>query len=171
VRRTGGFTLIEVMITVAIIGILTTVLVFSFTSQPRRVKSRTEVLAMFAAMHAAEAGYSLEHGTYYSTGSDSTDVFPATPAQSGQTVGTVPDEWDTLRLSATSEKLFCSYVAVAGTASDTLPDFSDYYGMVQPIGSWNALNAECDMDGSSTLNGTFFSSSVDPTMQRRNETH
>jgi prepilin-type N-terminal cleavage/methylation domain-containing protein len=171
VRRTGGFTLVELIITVAIIGIVAGILVYSLNNQPKRVKSRAEVQAMFGAFHAAEAAYNLEKGTYYSTGTDEGDIFPSTLSDQAQDVATLPDEWLTLRVQTDRGKLYCGYVAVAGAADDDIPGFAEDFGMVQPVGSWYALYAECDMDGNGTLNGTFFSSSTDVEVQRRNELH
>ena len=159
------------MITVAIIGIVAGLLVYSLNGQSKRVKGKSEVQAMFQEMHRAQSEYALEHGRYLSTGTDAGDIFPDGISDQLQDVGTRPDEWITLKLQPTSAKLYCGYVAVAGDADDSLPAFADDFGMVQPPGNWYALYAECDMDGSSTLNGTFFSSSVDSKMQRRDETH
>lgn len=170
VRRTGGFTLIEVMIVVAIVGILAAILILNFTGQPKRVKSRSEVNAMFGELHRVEGEYILERGAYYATGVDDGDIFPASPAQTAQTVGTLPDEWIELKVQVHSEKLYCGYVVAAGVGADPIPSFAEDFGMEQPSGSWYALYAECNQDGNSSVNGKFFSSSVDMTIQRQDET-
>ena len=161
----------EVMITVAIIGILAGILIISFNDAPKKAKAKSEVNAMFAELHNREAEYKLEHGVYYSTGGDEGDIFPDSPSTTAQDATSLPDEWLDLKVSPASEKLYCGYVAIAGTKDDPIPGFAEDFGMDQPTVGWYVLYAECDQDGSSTLNGTFFSSSIDVTMQYQNETH
>src|SRR5688500_16022726 len=100
------------MIAVAILGILTGILVLSYNSPARRVKTSSEANAMFAEFHRAQSQYALEHGVYYSTGTDEDDIFPTTPGPRSQTVdlGALPTEWDTLRAKPTTTKLYCGYV-------------------------------------------------------------
>lgn len=168
-RRNEGFTLIELMIAVAIIGILAGLVVFEFQGSSRKVHSVSEVTAVFAEFHRAEAQYAVEHGSYYSTGADSSDIYPATPAATTQALGTVPTEWTTLHIQMPSENVYCGYVAVAGTATDDYPDFAADFTTIDPVGNWYALYAECNADGSATLNGQFFSYSGDTSLQKLNE--
>jgi prepilin-type N-terminal cleavage/methylation domain-containing protein len=170
VRRTGGFTLVEVMITVAIIGILAALLIVTFNDAPKKTRSKSEVQAMFTALHNAEAEYMLERGSYYSTGSDEGDIHPASPTTSAQDVYPVPAEWEELKVDPAREQLYCGYVVVAGKGTDPIPGFASDFGMEQPTVSWYALYAECNQDGNASLNAVFFSSSTDVSMQFTNET-
>jgi prepilin-type N-terminal cleavage/methylation domain-containing protein len=169
VHRQGGFTLVEMMVAVAILGILAGVLVLSFNKPARKVRSGSEVSGMFAELHRAQSSYALEHGRYYSTGTGEDDLFPTTPGSQAQDVSDLPEAWRTLRAQPIAGKLHCGYVTVAGTADDDLPDFALDFDMEQPAGNWYAIYARCNADGDTAVDATYFTSSVDTTIVRRNE--
>ena len=166
--RQDGFTLIELMIAVAILGILTGILVLSFSKPTRKVKSKSEVNAMFAEMHRAQSQYALEHGRYYSTGESADDIYPSTLSEAAQEID-APEEWTTLRIQPTAQRLMCGYVTIAGTADDELPDVATDFGMEQPAGNWYVLFARCNADNNTAVDGTYFSSSVDATLMSQND--
>jgi type II secretory pathway pseudopilin PulG len=162
--------LIELMVAVAILGILAGVLVYSFNKPTRKVRTGSEVQAMFAELHRAEGQYALENGVYLATGADASAVFPSSPGQSAQSVASPPSEWDDLKITPHAQNLYCGYVAAAGTADDDIPAFAVDFGMEQPERNWYALYAECDVDPDTTK-AMYFSSSVDATTVKRNEGH
>lgn len=170
-RRTGGFTLLELMVAVAILGILAGVLVYSFTKPTNSVRTSSEANAMFAELHRAETQYAVEHGVYLSTGADESDLFPDNPGRTAQAADDPPDEWDDLHARAQTAKLYCGYVAIAGTKDDDIPDFAIDFGMEQPESNWYVLYGRCDVDGSSTKDAVYFSSSVDTSLKKTNEGH
>jgi len=167
VRTNGGFTLLELLIAVAILGILTGVLVLSFNDPANKVRTGSEANAVFAEFHRAEQQYALEHGSYLSTGTTDSDIYPSTPGRTAQEI-TRPESWEDLKVQIT-QKLYCGYVAVAGTADDDIPSFAEDFGMTQPESNWYVLYARCDADGQSAVDAKYFASSVDPTFQSRNE--
>lgn len=168
-RRQGGFTLLELMVAVAILGILAGVLVYSFNKPTRKIRTGSEVQAMFAELHRAEGQYALENGSYLATGADASEVFP-TPGQSAQSVSGAPDTWTDLKIQPHAQNLWCGYVVAAGGADDDIPAFAVDFGMEQPERNWYALYAECDVDADATK-ATYFASSVDTTTVKRNEGH
>src|SRR5688572_20234593 len=86
--RRRGFTLLELMIVVALIAILATLVIPSFFSESNRAKAESEVAAVFAELRTKEEAYKVEKGVYLSTGADETDLLPA------GTLGTTQRDWD-----------------------------------------------------------------------------
>jgi len=62
-RDRGGFTLVELMVVVIIIGILAAAAVPIYTAQTRRAKT-AEALGALAAIRSTERAYYAEHGSY-----------------------------------------------------------------------------------------------------------
>lgn len=65
-NRQAGFTLLEVMVVVLIMGILATQAVYSATKQQKRAK-RTEVVLGLDKIREAQYAYKAEYGTYASS--------------------------------------------------------------------------------------------------------
>jgi len=66
-KHRAGFTLIELMVVVAIIGLISAIAVPSFLRYQLRAK-RSEAYANLAAISKAEEGYYATNGVYYDTG-------------------------------------------------------------------------------------------------------
>ena len=157
-------TLVELMIVVAIIGVLATLAVFMFSKQTKKAQYDSEVAAMFGEFRTRQEAYFLENDTYLSTGPEST-MHPATPASGTTTANAIqpqPASWDALRMNSGKDRVYCSYVAVAGAASDgsnvgtvAATDFA----FVAPPTSWYYLLAQCDGDANSTIDHYYFASS------------
>ena len=78
VRRANGFTLIELMIVVAIIGILATVAVPSFSRYQNRAR-RAESFANLSSLGTAQKSYFAEYGLF--VGAEITTSVKPTPAR------------------------------------------------------------------------------------------
>ena len=76
--RQAGFTLIEILIAVALVGILAGLAVMKFSKQARKARG-AEVQAIFAELRNREEQYHLENGVYFSTGANENAVYPANP--------------------------------------------------------------------------------------------
>jgi prepilin-type N-terminal cleavage/methylation domain-containing protein len=168
--REGGFTLIELMIVVALIAALAAIALPSFAGQSRKSKGDSEVGAVFAELRVRQEQYLTENAKYLSTGTAETDTFPATASASLQTLGTYPATWTTLKVRLPESKLRCGYVVMAGNgATGTVGTLaSGSFGFTKPANNWYYVLAHCNLDGSATKDSYYFMSSVDGTMQKLN---
>jgi len=159
------------MIAVAILGVLAGILVLNFMKPTRKVKTGSEVGPVFAEFHRAQSQYALENGVYLSTGASADDIYPAYAdlGEQAADASTPPDEWTTLRIQIEQPKLYCGYVAIAGTAADAIPTFAEDFGMTQPVGNWYVLYAKCNADGKTDVDAEYFASSVDSSTSKKNE--
>ena len=172
-RAQGGITLLELMVVVAILGILATVAVFMFTRHAEKAKS-SEVAAMFGEMKLRQQAFYLENDEYLRTGADDTDFFPtaSAPGKEPQTydlaLSAVPPapqdtkfpgpSWQTLKMNPAKAELYCVYVAIAGAGGDDTnvgpnaanATFNLGGTLPVPVANWFYLMAECDFNGNGT---------------------
>jgi prepilin-type N-terminal cleavage/methylation domain-containing protein len=149
--RQRGITLIELMIVVAIVGILAGLAVFMFTRQTNRAKA-SEVNAMFAEFKVRQEQHHLEQGAYRDTGA----LYPATPP--GKTaVALAPSantDWAALRMNPDRANVYCRYRARARVPGDP-PDYpAAFPGAPTPPTNenWYYLHAQCNFDGQGVVN-------------------
>jgi len=110
--RRGGFTLIELMIVVAIIGILAAIAIPNFLKFQLRSKTG-EAKTNLAALRTAEEGYFAEYGVYVGTGT----VHPAGPVGPSKQDWTSPAvDFDTVGWGPEGDVYFTYAVTIAGTA-------------------------------------------------------
>jgi prepilin-type N-terminal cleavage/methylation domain-containing protein len=181
-RAERGFTLIELMIVVAVIAILAAIAVPAFFSQTRKSKASSEVSAMFAEMSTKEEQFKVEKGAYWGSelstaGTSSSATCPsALPSATLTSISTscmTSADWTTLHINPPETKVWCQYTITAGSAGG--PPTPTGFTMLSdgtaftPITSWYYVLATCDMDGSSTKNSTYFISSADTKIQSANE--
>lgn len=169
--RQRGFTLIELMVTVAIIAVLAAVAIPQFTKTTRKSRA-AEVQAVFAELHQRQQEYHFANGSYFSTGSSEAATFPATPGAKAQSIATLPATWVTLKVRPTYQNLYCGYVTIAGTAGDAagLGAKAGEFGLVSaPNTDWYYLLAHCNLDGNTARDSYYFAWSGDPTVKKQNE--
>jgi type IV pilus assembly protein PilA len=170
-RRSDGFTLVEMMFVVVVIGILAAVAVVAYTKSMNKARSG-EILQIFGELKSREEAYKAEFGSYLpacataatATGvSDCTegDYWPATivggPNKTDAT--SPPIRWQTLRVSLPSGGLYCQYEVVAGPAGDNTKINTTgqlLFGTTAPVRAWYYLMAQCNWDGDTTVNATFW---------------
>ena len=170
VEQEAGFTLIELMLVVAIIAVLAAIAVPLFGSQADSAKAENEANGMITALALAEKGYFLENTTYLSTGTSETDTWPTTPSTSPQDLAPFPATWTNLKVTPPVSATRCTYVVVAGNAGDAAGGIATgLFNFTPPTTiPWFYVLGHCDMDNDPTVDGYFFESSVDTTMKESN---
>src|SRR5262249_46651230 len=105
----GGFTLLELMITVAVIAILAAVVIPSWMGDSRKTKGDSEINAMFAELANKEEQYKIDNGVYLGAA-----TCPSAPSRAGVNFNTVcvttGSAWATLRVNAPESTIRCTYV-------------------------------------------------------------
>jgi prepilin-type N-terminal cleavage/methylation domain-containing protein len=170
VRRNDerGFTLIEMMIVVAVIAVLAAVVVPAFFKSSQKAKASTEIAAMFAEIQVKEEQFKSDS----STGAYSAlATCPTAVSQAGALVTSCQSnaDWTALRMSPSLEKLRCTYTVTAGLATDTGTPPTGMTFVSPTSTSWYFITAICDNDNDNAVDATYFASSVDSTIQKLNE--
>src|SRR4026207_1612953 len=96
-RGEAGFTLIEMMITVIIIGIVAAIALPALMGTKRSFQANAEVSQFFTELRVRQDQYHTENGESLSTGASEAATFPAAPAPHGAniTASSMPATWNT----------------------------------------------------------------------------
>ena len=180
-----GFTLIELMVVVAIVAILAIVVVPNFMRETTKAKRKSEVSAMFAEIAAKQEAFKMERSFYMgNTGGTNyvgTTACPATVPTADYVFATscavTSSAWLMMRVIAPSQSLRCQYTIttnVAGTSFTPPTGFKNSQGVLNAAepaiaNGWYQLKAECDERGNGGTNATYFQSSIDRKLQWINE--
>ncbi|HWO23325.1 MAG TPA: prepilin-type N-terminal cleavage/methylation domain-containing protein [Kofleriaceae bacterium] len=173
-ERQRGFTLLELMIAVAVVAILAAVAYPIFTGTSRKAKAESEVAPYFQDFRTRMAEHQQERGAYPgSLGEDA--VHPANPGARKQSIFPLPDAWTALRLRPSgSHDVYCGYTWVTGLANDganigavAAAAPPNGFGFVAPATSWYYLLAKCNLDGVGAAS-YYFTDSVDPSIRKLN---
>jgi prepilin-type N-terminal cleavage/methylation domain-containing protein len=142
-ERQRGFTLIELMITVVILGILAALATVGYRRYVAKARS-SEAVAMLAEISSKEQLYFLEFAQYLplvnstsitppaASGSAVTETaaqfYPSDPSTSGfdsvrtaTALGTLPLSWTYAAIRPKDRVLYCTYFAGAGAAGSLPP--------------------------------------------------
>jgi prepilin-type N-terminal cleavage/methylation domain-containing protein len=166
-----GFTLLEIIIAVALVGILAAIAVTSFSKQTRKMRGN-EAQALFASIRVSEEQYHLENGAYLSTGASESDTWPTSPHKTSQNLLPLPATWTTLKVRLPENTAYCGYVTIAGAANDgsNLGAKAAEFGLAAaPTNDWYYILAHCDLDGNSARDTYYFTSSLDAKIEKQNE--
>lgn len=170
--RQDGFTLVEMMFVVAVIGILATVAVVAYTKNVKKAHA-AEVPQVLGELRSREEMYAAEKGRFLPVCPNPSgtpvavsdcaegDWFPATlPGKGNIQSYTLPQRWLDLKVNMTSQGLYCQYEVVSGLANDRT-QMSTWgtlmWGAATPTRNWFNLMAQCDWDGSSLVKSQYYS--------------
>jgi prepilin-type N-terminal cleavage/methylation domain-containing protein len=161
-----GFTLIELMMVVAVVAILAAIVVPLFMSEGRKVKASSEVSAMFAELSTKQEQYKLELGKYLDV-----PACPATPSAFDQDITPciTSQAWLDLRIAAPESKLKCSYLVETGLAGEAVSPPAGFTLPPTAATGWYWIHAKCDMDNNPALFSEYLISSLDTQTQKVNE--
>ncbi len=178
-----GFTLIELMIVVAIVAILAVVVIPSFMSAGTKSKARTETAAMFTEIAAKQSQYYAENSRYMGDPSGTNLVgtstcptaVPSADYVFATTCNTSGTAWTLLRIVPTESRLRCQYAITTGLKGVgwTPPSsFKNSQGAIAveptPATSWFYMHARCDNSGNAGYS-EYYASSIDRKVQSKNE--
>jgi prepilin-type N-terminal cleavage/methylation domain-containing protein len=168
-NQQSGFTLIELMVVVVLVGILAAIALPSFAGQTRKAKGDSEVSSFFAELKVREEQYAVETGKYLSTGASESATFPATAKPTAQALGTLPAAWQALKVRTPESTARCGYVVIAGTKTDTAGTIaSTTFAYTAPAKNWFYILAHCDLDGNNTVDSYYFISNDNSKIQKTN---
>lgn len=153
-RGTRGFTLIEMMIVVAIVGILATLAVVGYR---KLVQSShvTEATGMVQNIRVAQENYHSETQTYANVSNDLQSYYPAAPTYGLYTVWGGPCAnctgvtWAALPVHVDGPVTF-GYATVAGVAGAAIPAAPNVAANPFPASvttDWYVVAADGDLDG------------------------
>jgi type IV pilus assembly protein PilA len=173
-RRPGrrGFTLVELMIVVAIVGVLATVAVVGYRRYVLNAKV-TEARTVISAIRLAQEDTRAERGTYANIG---TTYCPAAAGVSNLKVGWDTScnggsaTWQTLPVHIDGPVQF-AYATVAGTTTMAgNPLGTSWVAWNSPTATpWYVISAKCDLDGVASDSTELVGSSFQNTIFSRNE--
>lgn len=168
-RAQDGFTLIEIMMVVALIAVLAAIAIPNFVGQTAKAKGEAEVTAVFAELRLCQERYRAERGTYLATAASETSLYPATPSPNERDiVASMPQEWRDLKFRG-ADRARCSYgVFVGAGGGGTIGSRATSFGFTTPNTDWYYILARCDLDGNSAVDSYYFTDNNNATVRKQN---
>jgi prepilin-type N-terminal cleavage/methylation domain-containing protein len=173
--REAGFTLVELMVTLAVVSILAVIALPSFLRESRKTRASSEIQPLFNDLRVKLEQYLQENGKYPDTIGEAAMHPDNKPVGTLRALFPVPKEWDTIRFhNSGNDKVYCSYTWATGLADkeDNVgkvagDDPPDGFAFKVPAISWYYLLAKCDMNGDGAFS-YYFASSTNPSIQAIN---
>jgi type IV pilus assembly protein PilE len=168
-----GFTVIELMVVVALIAILAAVALPTFLRTGSTTKGNSEIAIMFAELREKMERFKADNvdnalapiGTYLNAGTcPAAPAFPAADASPCIALGT---PWEKMKVQLVRKMLQCSYQITAGLKG-VPPAPPAPFTMPTPAVSWYYIVATCNFNEDAAFS-TYFVNSVDGKIQSVNE--
>src|ERR1700755_2567351 len=152
--RESGFTLIELMVTVAVIQILASIALPSFFGESRKNRAISEVQPLFNDLRVRFEQFLQENG-HYPTSLGEGAFYPPGAPSTPRTLDTSTDPWKQVKLRTSgNDQVICGYTWATGLANDNTNVGSEArtdFTFVAPAAEWYYLLAKCDMDGDGSV--------------------
>lgn len=151
IRSKSGFTLIELMITVAILAILSAIAIVSFRKYTRRART-TEAYNMLGMIRMRQEAYRSEFSQYANVSGSLATMWPSTVTATSQDwYSGVPAGWTQLGVRPTGQ-VYYQYATVAGLPPDvpSVPGAAPAdlgYSALPSQDAWWVAEAKGDLDG------------------------
>ncbi len=179
-RREAGFTLVELLVTLAVISILAAIAIPSFFGETRKARATAEVNPMFNDLRIRMEQYLQEHGVYPDTLGEGGLYPTASPDATLRALQPLPTAWQALNVRISGpDAVRCGYTWVSSRSSNGTvgPSVGNAgpkalaapFIFVPPANDWYYLLAKCRMDPSHTGYSWYLTSSLDSTIMRDNE--
>lgn len=144
--KRAGFTLVEMMVAVAIIGILAAISIPTYTSYLYRSKT-TEAIGFLADIKARQEAYKSEYFQYCNASATDGNYWPTSaPTAAPRPWGASPAGWAALGATPPGNSVYFSYQTLAGSPGTTPPGGHGYDGS----DFWFVSSAIGDLDGDGT---------------------
>ena len=179
-RREAGFTLVELLVTIAVISILAAIAIPSFFGETRKARATAEVTPMFNDLRIRMEQYLQERGVYPDTQTESGLYPTASPDATLRALQPLPVAWQALNIRISGpDQVRCGYTWVSsrsnnGTVGPTAGNAGPKaqaapFNFVAPANDWYYLLAKCRMDPHHTSFSWYFTSSLDSKILPDNE--
>jgi prepilin-type N-terminal cleavage/methylation domain-containing protein len=148
-RRREGFTLIELMISVVIVGVLAAVAIPSFVAYIYRSRT-TEATTFLAEIRQRQESYRAEFGQYANVTTDGSYT-PDTPTSGAPRAWVPTTGWTQLGARPDGMVRF-GYLTIAGVPGQapSAPGGGGNLGLANPTDFWFVAQAIGDLDGDGT---------------------
>jgi prepilin-type N-terminal cleavage/methylation domain-containing protein len=181
--RESGFTLLELMVTLLVIGILAAVALPSFFGELRKARSSSEVQPLFNDLRVRLEQFMQENGQYPTTIGEATMHPGSAPGTAAVAINPLPATWQAIKVRGSgTDTVYCRYTWATGAANDATnigaraaaavapanaaPQGG--FGFVAPATEWYYLLAQCNMNGTGRPSW-YFTSSSDARIQNVDE--